>query len=157
VKAPDRLPVGTAIYACPLPECLWSLSESLVADVEFRVNPEVVARSMTSGPYQEAAWKNVEVAINQVAFERAEALEKEIRAHLESHDVLDFVRAIRSLEQQLAQRDSGNRPHRYRDHERDQAARDGLRAAGLTGSYPRDPSLDPDWDQDVDGYGERPR
>lgn len=159
MKTPDYyLPPSTAtVYACLLPECAWTMGEPVVADAATRVSPEVTATALVPGPNQATARAFVETAINRILFERFGALEKELRTHLESHDVLDFVRAIRSLEQQLAQQDSGVRPHRYRDRERDQATRDEARAAGLTGSYPRDPSLDPDWDQDVDGYGERPR
>lgn len=153
MRAPDHLPIGTAMIFCPLPECPWTMLESLVADMEFHVGSETIAAAMTPGPHQKTARIYVDAAINQVSLERCMTMERDIRAHLESHDVLDFLRAIRSLEQQLAQRDPGIRPHGYRDRERDETARDEARAVGLTGSSPRDPSLD----QDVDGYGERPR
>lgn len=127
---PDRLGFGTAIYSCPLPECLWTLREEMTAHVAFRIDQATVATAMIPGPYQDVARGRVEAAISQASLEQAETLENEIRVHLESHDVLDFVRAIRLLEQQVYQQDSGIRPHSRR--------------------VPRDPSHDPDWN----GYGE---
>lgn len=137
MRPPARVPFGTGVYACPLPECLWTLSDRVRADVSLRVDPQTAATAMVPGPYQVAARARVEEAITRVSLESGEALEREIRAHLESHDVLDFLRAIRLLENQLAQQDSGIRPHVHR--------------------APRDPSHDPDRSSDWDGYGERCR
>jgi hypothetical protein len=107
------VPFGTGIYPCPLPECVWTLSDRVLADVSLRVDPQTAATAMAPGPYREAARARVEEAITRVSLESGEALEREVRAHLESHDVLDFLRAIRLLEQRVAQYDSGIRPHRY--------------------------------------------
>jgi hypothetical protein len=137
VRPPDDLGFGITVYACPLPECLWTMREQVTADVALRVDRATVATAMVPGPHQNAARALVDAAISQASRERGEALEREVRAHLETHDVLDFLRAIRLLEQQLYQQDSGIRPHAHR--------------------APRGSSHDPEQDPYCDGYGERCR
>lgn len=82
-------------WPCPVDGCDWRLRES---DVEF-------------GP-QRGAGPTLEDAINAMAAGRAKAIDDHLRAHLESHDVLDFVRTIRRLEQELYNAGpTGVRPH----------------------------------------------
>jgi hypothetical protein len=54
----------------------------------------------------------VRQAVSELARRRDWAVENVLRDHLREHDVLDFVRTIRRLEQALGQCDSGIRPHR---------------------------------------------
>lgn len=145
MRTPDLLSLGAAVYACPLSDCLWTLSYPLITPFPLAVDQRVVGTALTPGPYQETARAHVETAINRLSRERSEAIEREVRAHLESHDVLDFVQAIRLLENELAQVDSGIRPHSQR-----------AGAGGAPGT-PRDPSHDLDRAPDWDGYGERRR
>jgi len=80
---------------CPVDGCDWRLRES---DVQF-------------GP-ERGAGPTLEDAINAVAAGRAKARDAAIRAHLESHDVLDYLRTIRRLEQDLYNAGpTGVRPH----------------------------------------------
>jgi hypothetical protein len=57
----------------------------------------------------------INAAVNEVALRRARETEAVIREHLESHDVLDWVRTVQRLQMELAQIDGGIRPHVYRD------------------------------------------
>ncbi|MFB9687689.1 hypothetical protein [Amycolatopsis plumensis] len=83
------------LTVCPVDGCDWRMLES---EIQFEAD-----RSF--GP-------TLEDAINAMARGRASALERHIRAHLATHDLTDFVRTIRRLEQDLYNAGpTGIRPH----------------------------------------------
>jgi len=84
------------LTVCPVDGCDWRMLES---EIQF----EGADRGF--GP-------TLEDAINAMARERANALERHIRAHLATHDVIAYVRTIRRLEQDLYNAGpTGIRPH----------------------------------------------
>lgn len=84
-------------WPCPVEGCDW----------KFKAEPVERERYVIEDPTS----KGVADAVADASRRRAAEIDQELRAHLESHDVLDFVRTIARLKQDLAQQDSGIRPH----------------------------------------------
>lgn len=95
-----RLTAGVEMFVCPVIGCDW---RKTVAEVELAV-AHVPIRGR--GP-------TLNDAIGEALVARAKATDAILREHLESHDVIDFVRTIRDLEQQVYNAGhTGVRPHR---------------------------------------------
>jgi hypothetical protein len=92
-----------AVVQCPVDTCTWETDADPCAGqpVKYVID--------TNGPGDLS--DAVSRAVDKVAIERASVLEATLRQHFESHDVLDWIRTIRTLEQLLAQHDCGVRPH----------------------------------------------
>lgn len=63
--------------------------------------------------FQDLSPEGINEGISKVANERARKTEQVLREHLESHEVLDFLRTSKRLENDLYQQHSGIRPHIY--------------------------------------------
>lgn len=94
--------IGGSRFTCPVDGCDWQL------DPAAETGP--VQYVMPVNPTSE----DVFAAVQQVADKRAAKTEAAVREHAVSHDVLDFLRTIMRLQQDLYQQDSGIRPHVYR-------------------------------------------
>ncbi len=82
------------VYTCPVDDCPWEYDR---ATVQRRAPTQGAPRTYTSAREAIAAWAR---AINAVDDAVA-------REHLESHDVIDFVRTIARLRDQLAAHEAG--------------------------------------------------
>ncbi len=93
--------IGAGVYwTCPVDECEWRLRQAQPTRQRYvfrDLSPEGVNEGITSAA--------------QVSMAESERL---IREHCEAHDVLDLLRTIQRLNQELAQVDCGIRPHIYR-------------------------------------------
>jgi hypothetical protein len=90
------------LLECPVDGCEWTMDPDAGAGpVQYTVRTDL--------PWNEA----VSAAVAEVALRRAAEVERLVREHAESHDVLDYLRTIRRLEQDLAQQGSGIRPHMH--------------------------------------------
>lgn len=78
-----KLEAGTSIYHCPVDGCGWT---HIVPPLDPRINGNTLAGAFGPGVM-------AQVAANQ----RAEKIERALRDHLKSHDVLDYVRTIQRL------------------------------------------------------------
>jgi hypothetical protein len=94
--------IGRSLLTCPVDGCEWELDHGIMDKPGRYVMP--------INPTPE----DVTASINAAATKRAELVEASVREHAESHDVLDFLRTINRLQQDLAQQSSGIRPHVYR-------------------------------------------
>jgi hypothetical protein len=91
---------GYEMFTCPVGDCEW---RKTVAEVEIATAHVPIKGS---GPA-------LSDAIHASLVGRAKATEQILRDHLESHDVIDFLRTIRDLEQQVYNAGhTGVRPHR---------------------------------------------
>lgn len=94
--------VRTEIYECPVDGCEWALRhDDMPGPGPYRVR--------TDAPIDQA----LNEAINESASANARWVDGKLRAHFESHDVLDWVRTVQRLNQDLYQQHSGIRPHVY--------------------------------------------
>jgi hypothetical protein len=100
--APIRRPFR-AVVVCPADICTWETD----ADLDSGQPVRYLIDTNCPGDLHDA----IDRAVDKVATDRALAIEAILRGHFESHDVMDWVRTIQSLEQQLAQYDCGIRPH----------------------------------------------
>ncbi len=96
---------GRILVLCPVDGC----DHDLAADIEATPNAPLHVRSDL--PFSEA----ITEATNQASRENGKAHEAKLREHLETHDVMDWMRTVRRLEQALAQHYGGVRPHVYRE------------------------------------------
>lgn len=87
-----------AYHMCPVDGCAWKLS---------------MDQSFGRIAIDDLSPEGITAGISRHAMERARETERVLREHLESHDVLDFLRTIKRLENDLAQQGSGIRPHVY--------------------------------------------
>lgn len=93
---------GYEMFTCPVGDCTW---RKTVMEVELAVMNVPIKGS---GP-------TLSDAIGAALVGRAKATDKILRDHLESHDVIDFLRTIRDFEQQVYNAGyTGVRPHRPR-------------------------------------------
>lgn len=86
----------TALYLCPVDGCAWQLDELSLPPTRIAIGPDLDA------------------ALTANAKASTQAMEATLREHMETHDVVDFLRTIQRLNQDLAQGHSGIRPHVYR-------------------------------------------
>jgi len=101
----SSLPLRRLRYECRVDTCNWTLDP----DADDLGGYKLIIDTQPGETFQEA----LDRAITAHATERAKATEKRLREHFESHDILDWVRTVMNLEQQLAQYDCGIRPHLY--------------------------------------------
>lgn len=93
--------IGAGAYAtCPVDDCEWKLNTDQSGGFRIQIKT----------PTPEGINEGISVA----AMERGKEIERVLREHLESHDVLDFLRTIHRLNNDLTQVDCGIRPHVYR-------------------------------------------
>lgn len=93
--------IGAGAYAtCPVDGCEWLLNTDQSGGLRIKID------DLSPG--------GINAGISASAMERGREIERVLREHLESHDVLDFLRTIRRLSNDIAQQDSGIRPHVYR-------------------------------------------
>lgn len=90
-----------AYWTCPVDGCDWKLNQDQSSKAERYEVRDLTPEGINEG-------------ISKVANARAKEMEAVLRDHLDSHDVLDFLRTIQRLNQDLAQFNSGIRPHVYR-------------------------------------------
>lgn len=86
------------VCTCFVDGCAWRLSH---ADVELKI------------PFS-LKWKageTLDQALNENSRKWHARVEEMIRGHLETHDVMEWARTVTRLRQDLAQVDSGVRPH----------------------------------------------
>lgn len=95
------------LYPCPVDGCDWALKhEDMPSSVGWIPTFEDGATLAT-----------INEAINAGVRRNSEAIDGKLRAHFESHDVLDWVRTVQRLNQDLYQQHGGIRPHIYRDEQ----------------------------------------
>lgn len=90
-----------AYWTCPVDGCGWKLGMDQPASHRRYFFKDLTPQGVSEG-------------ISAAATASAKETERVLRDHLESHDVLDFVRTIHRLNNDLAQVNSGIRPHVYR-------------------------------------------
>lgn len=87
------------VFSCPVLDCSWTATTADVMAAENTV-------TKASGP-------SIDEAISAISVARAKAVDAFLRRHLETHDVVDYLRTIRDLEQQVYNAGhTGVRPHR---------------------------------------------
>lgn len=89
------------LQLCPVDGCDWEFDPLLLPPPRIELPADTRLADV------------LDTAITASAVESARATEKILRDHLETHDVVDFVRTIHRLQQELAQFDGGVRPHVY--------------------------------------------
>lgn len=93
-------PARAEVFSCPVRECGWTATTADIMAVENTV-------TKASGP-------SIDEAISAMSIARAKTVDAFLRKHLETHDVIDYLRTIRELEQQMYNAGyTGVRPHRY--------------------------------------------
>lgn len=92
-----RFPAGTVVRYCPVDGCPWT---SAPRNVDAVVEVQLLPLSL-EGPLHQYPRTLVDAAVRDVLFKEVEEVEREVRDHLESHDVVDFVRTIQRLREDL--------------------------------------------------------
>lgn len=87
---------------CPVVGCTWTFNSDRLPPMRLMVG---------AGGLDEA--------FAAMTKKNAEATERILREHLESHELLDFVRTIHHLQCTIAGYESGIRPHVYANYPQD--------------------------------------
>lgn len=94
-------PSGPGAYLeCPLEKCGWLLRQDVPDKTDLRAGA-------AAGPPASASLSDVvSTAVGAALVSRARREEAAVRAHLDEHDVLDFLTTIQALRQQITELES---------------------------------------------------
>lgn len=95
VEGVRKLKVGTVVHYCPVDDCDWT-SRPRTVDATVTLDLASATRSLPLLP-----GSLLDEAVRRQLLREADEVEAELREHLGSHDVVDFLRTIRRLRDDL--------------------------------------------------------
>ncbi|MFF4600574.1 hypothetical protein [Amycolatopsis sp. NPDC001319] len=95
--------IRDTVWECPVDGCDWTLSQ-----LDYERNRPPLRAKVTLD-----AAGAPQLDIGQAIVADAKHLDGMLREHLETHDVVDWLKTVQRLNQELSQFDSGIRPHDY--------------------------------------------
>lgn len=106
IMMPRNMSGARFLYGCPIDDCDWTYDPDAQPPMPLAV---LLDTDPTGG---ESTFAGLAAAIGRAATERAKRDEDNLRAHFDDHDIVDFLRTINRLNQDLYNAGpTGVRPH----------------------------------------------